>query len=429
MSLIEILVGIVTETWRLLKEMAPYLLFGFLIAGILNLLIPREKVYKHLSGQRISSVIKSALFGIPLPLCSCGVIPVAAYLRKEGASKGSTVSFLASTPTTGVDSILATYSLMGPLFAIIRPIAALVAGIFGGVFTNLADRSLEKKSMPSQEFSCNLCSNPTPHSHSFSRRIRYVIHYAFFDLVEDVGKWLFIGLLLGGVISFLVPGNLVEQYLGRPIIAYPLMLLIAIPLYVCATGSIPIASSLVLKGMSPGAGLIFLIAGPATNTATLSFVGGKLGKKTLFVYLSVIIITALLFGLLLDTLWLGSEQGMRMPMGGMTMLPNWLKNITSAILVALLLFALIKNISFPYKGRKATSMGKIYKIPDMNCKHCVNAIEKAVNTVPGVKKINISLSDKTVNVEGEFDNELLMKKIQEVGYDVESFRPSRFSKP
>ena len=136
-----ILIGILKEIWTLLGEMAPYLLFGFLIAGVLNTVIPKNKIYKHFSGRSFWSNVKASLFGVPLPLCSCGVIPVAAYLRKEGAGKGATISFLSSTPTTGVDSIFATYSLLGPIYAIIRPVAAFFAGILGGTMTNIFDKT------------------------------------------------------------------------------------------------------------------------------------------------------------------------------------------------------------------------------------------------------------------------------------------------
>ena len=279
--MINVLVGIITAAWNLLLEMSPYLLLGFLAAGILNIFIPKEKIYKHLAGNNIKSIVKASIFGMPLPICSCGVIPVAAYLRQKGAGKGSTVSFLSSTPTSGIDSILATYSLLGPLFAIIRPVAALFAGIFGGILTNIS-RSTHKKDSPPplNGSSCNICSTPTPHSFSLLDKIKSIFNYAFLDLIGDIGKWIIIGILIGSVIGFLIPGNIIEKYLGTPVLAYPLMLLISIPMYICATGSIPIAASLILKGMTPGAGLVFLIAGPATNAATLSFTGGKLGKRT-----------------------------------------------------------------------------------------------------------------------------------------------------
>ena len=272
----EISTGILKSVWFLLLEMSPYLLFGFFIAGVLNLIIPREKIYKHLSANKLGSIVKASLFGVPLPLCSCGVIPVAAYLQKEGAGKGSTVSFLSSTPTTGVDSILATYSLLGPLFSIIRPIAAFFAGILSGSLTGLLEKKQNIESTkPPEGNSCNICYNEEPHSHGLLEKLKNVFQYGFIELIDDAGKWILIGVIVGGIIEFLIPGDFIEQYLSNPLLAYPIMLVLSIPMYICATGSIPIAASLIIKGMTPGAGLIFLIAGPATNTATLAFVSGK----------------------------------------------------------------------------------------------------------------------------------------------------------
>jgi len=338
------IIDIANIAWQFLLEMSPYLLLGFFVAGILNIIIPRDKIYKHLSGSNVKSIVKASVFGVPLPICSCGVIPVAAYLREKGAGKGSTVSFLSSTPTSGIDSVLATYSLLGPLFAVIRPIAALFAGIFGGILTNISEGSHRKEiSLPQSESSCNMCAVESAHSHSLSSKTKRIFRYAFLDLVSDVGKWIVIGILIGSVIGFLIPGNIIEKYLGTPLIAYPLMLLISIPMYICATGSIPIAASLILKGMTPGAGLVFLIAGPATNAATMSFTWGKLGKKTLFMYLISIVTTALLFGLLLDYIWALSGKNFNLLAGSMEMLPNWMKTISAVFLSGLMINAFIKK--------------------------------------------------------------------------------------
>lgn len=341
--------GLFKEIWSLLNEMSFYLLLGFFIAGILNIIISREKIYKHFSKHDLLSIIKASLFGVPLPLCSCGVIPVAAHLRKQGAGKSSTITFLISTPTTGIDSIMATYSLLGPLFAIIRPIAAFFGGILGGVITNFTEKKDEKQIPESS--SCTMCEIDTPHTHSLFEKIKLMFTYGFLNLIEDIWKWLAIGIIIGGGISFFIPQSIIEQYLGNSFVAYPLMILIAVPLYVCATGSIPIAAALILKGMSPGAGLVFLIAGPATNAATLSFVAGKLGKKSVFVYLITIIITALLFGLIMDYIWDFSGKDMKLISQGMRMLPEWVKIASSILLTGLILKAVFKKGKMTMKSR------------------------------------------------------------------------------
>lgn len=420
--MINVLVGIITAAWNLLLEMSPYLLLGFLAAGILNIFIPKEKIYKHLAGNNIKSIVKASIFGMPLPICSCGVIPVAAYLRQKGAGKGSTVSFLSSTPTSGIDSILATYSLLGPLFAIIRPVAALFAGIFGGILTNIS-RSTHKKDSPPplNGSSCNICSTPTPHSFSLLDKIKSIFNYAFLDLIGDIGKWIIIGILIGSVIGFLIPGNIIEKYLGTPVLAYPLMLLISIPMYICATGSIPIAASLILKGMTPGAGLVFLIAGPATNAATLSFTGGKLGKRTLFMYLLSIMITALLFGLLLDFIWASSGKSFNLLTSSKQMLPLWIKTASAVLLSGLMINVFIHKISLFLKKGTLSKTGAmtIYKIPNMTCNHCVASIKKALKNIPGINFIKISLSDKLIKIGGELDENALITAIKNAGFIVE----------
>lgn len=414
------LMGIAKEVWSLLLAMSPYLLFGFLIAGLLNILIPKEKIYKHFSGNNIKSIVKASIFGVPLPLCSCGVIPVAAYLRKEGAGKGSTISFLSSTPTTGIDSILATYSLLGPLFAVIRPVAAFFAGIFGGTLTNLSEKFKDKKITPPVGFSCNVCNNTSPHSHTIIEKIRSIFQYAFIELIEDVGKWILIGVLIGGIIGYLIPGNIIEQYLGNPILAYPIMLLIATPMYICATGSIPIAASLILKGMAPGAGLVFLIAGPATNTATLSFVVGKLGKKTMLIYLSSIMITALLFGFLIDYIWNISGNNINLITGGTKMLPLWIKTASAILITTFILKAIIKKSRNKIKGQKEISnMSIVFNVPDMSCQHCVNTIDNAIRELTGIKDIFINLKTKKVKVIGNVSKDLIISVIKSAGYSAE----------
>ncbi|MBU1767624.1 MAG: SO_0444 family Cu/Zn efflux transporter [Candidatus Omnitrophica bacterium] len=411
--MIEIVRGLVVETWGLLIEMAPYLLFGFFIAGILHVFMPRDKIYKHFSKASLSSVIKASLFGVPLPLCSCGVIPVAAHLNKEGASKGSTISFLISTPTTGVDSILATYSLLGPLFAIIKPVASFLGGILAGILVNVTDKE-KTVSSPPKTFICSTCNITALHSHNLGEKIKSIFRYGFLELIKDTGKWLIIGVVVGGVIGYLVSPDIISKYLGKPQIAYPIMLLVGIPMYVCATGSIPIAASLILKGMSPGAGLIFLFAGPATNTATISFVGGKLGKKVLFIYLFSIVFISVIFGFLIDYIWRISGNNMAIISGNMKMLPYWLKVISAGILTVLIFKGLFAKTDKEIKG-----IGRIFKVPDMTCQHCVKILEEALKKLDGVKEVRVSLKKKQIEVEGEVAESAIESSIKKTGYSVD----------
>jgi len=410
--ILNILLGILNSSWQLLAAMSPYLLFGFLIAGVLNIYIPKEKIYKHLKRKNLKSVIKASIFGVPLPICSCGVIPLAAYLRKEGAGKGSTISFLSSTPTSGVDSILATYSLLGPLFAVIRPIAAFFSGILSGILVNISDKSSEKRNSDINTNSCNICNNDSPHAHTIGEKIGYIFRYAFVNLFEDVSTWIFIGIIAGGIIDYAIPTSFIPQYLGSRWLAYPLMLLISIPMYTCATGSIPIAASLIMKGMTPGAGLIFLITGPATNTATLSFVGGKLGKKTAFTYLLSIILTALIFGFILDSIWAFEGADLNLVKGQMKMLPTWIQISSAIILLGLMVNILrTKFTNYLKKGKQTRVTNqknvKTFQVADMTCKHCVSTIRQALKSIPKIKHLDISLADKIVTVQGEVEKKQL----------------------
>ena len=258
--------GILLESMRLLNKMAPYLLFGFLFAGLLHIFFSPEKIARHLGKGNFVSVIKASLFGIPLPLCSCGVIPAALALRREGASIGAVLAFLISTPTTGIDSIFATYALLGGLFTGFRIVASFAAGVFAGVLANIFIK--EKSFTPPEKESCKLCGHETEHKHSTMEKATEALRYAFIGLFDEIAKWLLIGVLIGGTISFFIPEGFFASFLGLGWVAYLVMFLIGTPMYVCATGSIPIAASMMLKGLSPGAAFVFLLSGPATNTVT-----------------------------------------------------------------------------------------------------------------------------------------------------------------
>ncbi len=302
MVLLSHLWGILAASFWLLVRMAPYLLFGFLFAGILHVLFSPSKVAKHLGRGDMLSVLKATLFGVPLPLCSCAVLPTAISLRKQGAARGPVLSFLISTPTSGVDSILATYALLGPLFAIYRVLAALVGGFASGILANSLAREESGEPLASED-ACGLCGQESPHSHSAGSKLQAMFAYAFGELVEDIGRWLIAGLLIAGAITYLIPEGAVARYVGAGWLSMLIMLLLGIPLYVCATASIPVAAALMLKGMSPGAALVFLLAGPATNATTVTLVARFLGRRAVSIYLLTISAFSVGLGLLLNQIW------------------------------------------------------------------------------------------------------------------------------
>ena len=289
---------------ELSHAMSPYILFGLVFAGILHELVPETLVTKHLGKENIASVIKSTIFGIPLPVCSCGVIPLATSIKKSGASKGATLSFLISTPITGVDSILATYGMFGWIFTIYRIFTSMIIATVAGVLSNyldseiVADEEKEVKSCCASKSSCNVDTEEKELKKSFS--LKAALIYAFGTLLGDIAKPLLLGLILGAVITTAIPENLSEILLDSSWLSYLIAISIAVPMYVCATASLPIAAALMIAGVSPGAAFVFLTAGPATNTVTIGVVKKMLGTLSLYIYLGTIVVGSIAFGLGLD---------------------------------------------------------------------------------------------------------------------------------
>ncbi|MFA7348560.1 MAG: SO_0444 family Cu/Zn efflux transporter [Desulfurivibrionaceae bacterium] len=303
----DLISSIFVESWQLLLDAAPYILFGIVIGGLLKVFLSPAYVARHLGQGRFSSVFKAALFGVPLPLCSCGVLPAAATLKKQGANNGATAAFLISTPESGIDSIAVTYALLDPIMTVARPLAAFLTALAAGLTENLLRPP--KPRLVMADFSCvvdGCCDGidcpPEIHAahHSLGGKLLAGMRYAFGELWGDLAGWFFFGLLLAGGISALVPETLITGYLSGGLGSMLLMLAFGIPLYICATASTPIAAALILKGVSPGAALVFLLAGPATNMATLTVLANLLGKRTTLVYLAAIGAGAVLCGLAVD---------------------------------------------------------------------------------------------------------------------------------
>lgn len=320
------------EFRRTLAEMSPYLLFGFFVAGVLSVWISPAQVQRHLGGRGFWPVVKASLFGVPLPLCSCGVIPVTMSLYKHGAGRGAAISFLLSTPQTGVDSIFVTYSLLGPFFAILRPIAAFVTGLIGGGLVNLFDG--RKESDAEQERTCtdDCCAkgNTIP-------KWKRMLRHGFVTLPADIGRAMLGGLVIAALISAWVPEDFFATHLaaGSGIVAMLIMMAVGIPVYVCATASVPVAAALIAKGLSPGAALVFLMTGPATNAAALATLWGVLGRRAAIVYLLTVAGTALAAGLLVDLFLKGKDVAEMIHAHGW-MLPGWFENLCAAALLVVL---------------------------------------------------------------------------------------------
>lgn len=462
------------EVIHLINEMSPYLLLGFFLAGIMHAFIPGRYYTNYLARPTLRSVVNAALIGIPLPLCSCGVIPTAMSLRKEGASKGSVAAFLISTPQTGVDSIIATGSLMGWPFAIMRPLAAFIMAIAGGAIVNAADNSSD-----AMHASSTACQHAHTHK-TFWQKMIEALRYAFIDMMEDIGKWLVAGLIVAGLITVFIPDSFFVVFQGNTWASMLLVMCLSLPMYLCATGSIPIAVALMMKGLTPGAALLLLIAGPACNLASMLVVRKVMGTRTLLAYIGSIVIGAIFFGWLTDYLHF---NGIINFMSDLTSQEacceehtSWFSWLCTAVLSLLLIYALL----LPKLGlRKASSCHchdgschcheendscgdssetccchethdtetcschcheennscgdssktccchethdtvQIYHIKGMTCNHCRAAAQGAIERTEGVTAVSIDLAKREARISGTATREALENALNDIGFELE----------
>jgi len=388
-------------------EMSPYLLLGFAFAGILHVLIPKETVTKQIGKKNVWSILKATLLGVPLPLCSCGVIPTGVSFYKNGASKGATNAFLISTPQTGVDSILITSSLMNWPWAIMRPIVALITGVFGGLLTDKMDTATNSIEIDE----CSSCEiKPKRHW------LIEIVDYAFFEFLPDISRQLILGILIAVAITIFIPPTVFSDYLTNPFLNMLLILVASIPLYVCATGSVPIASSLLLLGVSPGAVLVFLMAGPATNAATISVLWKSLGKKSTLAYLISIISGALFFGLLIDyvlpTTWFTISQSTFTHIHGG---PSWIAISSAILLIGLITIVEIKK-QLP-KTQIIMENSKTYTVNGMTCNHCKNSVESNLVKATNIDEVTVDLEAKSVTVKGSATSAEVKALVNGLGYE------------
>ncbi len=417
---------------RILNEMSPYILLGFLLAGVLHVFVRPAQMSRHLSGKGWKPVVKAAMLGIPLPLCSCGVLPTAISLRRQGASRGASTSFLIATPQTGVDSIAATYALLGLPFAILRPVAALAGSVFGGMAVDRYDNSYTDG-----EQIYTVAEEKMPRS--FIGKVAESVRYGLVDMVGSVGKWLVIGLVVAAVITVAVPDSLFLSLSEHPVLAMLVMVAVAVPMYICATGSIPIAMSLMLKGLTPGVAFVLLMAGPAANFASVILLRKNLGKRATAIYVGSVVVTALMFGIIID--YLLPASWFTLPGAAMTHgaachleLPVF-STVCTALLLILLGYSFYRNNRHTSHGQNSCSCEthpennlnniasetmenqKTYNVKGMACAHCKATVEKAVAALPGVTSAIADLAKGTVEVTGTADPEAVRSAIVAVGFD------------
>lgn len=403
----------------LVLDMAPWLLLGFLIAGILHVYFPQGKINRLLGSSNMKSVFRAALIGIPLPLCSCGVIPTGISIHKKGASKGAAISFLISTPQTGIDSIMVTYSLLGLPFAIIRPIIALITGIFGGTVTNKLEPSLAVK--PFDDLAIT-----SEKDEKKKNPVIETFRYAFIEFMEDIAKWLIIGLLIAALIAVFVPDDFFATYIHNDLLGMLIILAASIPIYVCATSSVPIAAVLIMKGVSPGAALVFLMAGPATNAATISVIGNSMDRKTLFIYLITLITGALLSGLFIDNIlprdWFTGAVSLLQSGHRHGILPYSVHLISGILFTLFILNIYLRKLNKKIRKKSAvkseSEMNEIKIIvKGMNCNHCKITVESNLNKLEGINTSTADIDNEIVTLIGDrIDLDKVKQSVESVGY-------------
>jgi uncharacterized membrane protein YraQ (UPF0718 family)/copper chaperone CopZ len=411
----EYISGFFIELWVLLMEMAPYLLLGFLFAGILKVFFPGRIIRKYIGGSDFRSVLNASLLGVPMPLCSCGVLPTGISFFKNGASRGSTVSFLVSTPQTGVDSILATYAMLGLPLAILRPIIALFSGILGGTLTNYLGGSIAATEQLKREDEVEV------------RSFREMLRYGFVEMLQDISKWLIIGFLIAGFLAVIIPDDFFVNTVSNEYLSMLVILVASIPLYVCATGSIPIAAVLLLKGLSPGAAIVFLMAGPATNAATMAVINNTMGRRVFWLYMLSIVGGAILFGSLVNEFipreWITGSIPEILHDHGSHHGGNLVKLLSAIVLILLIINGYIQKYLERKSVRNKTNSFsemkdlQIYTVEGMTCNHCKATVEKGIGEIN--KQVDI-FADPSANElrisSGSISEEEIKQKVESLGY-------------
>ncbi len=409
----------------ILIEMSPFLMLGFLLAGLLKVFVPAKIFSQHLGKSNLSSVIKAAIFGVPLPLCSCGVIPTGISLKKNGASDGATISFLVSTPQTGVDSILVTWSMLGLPFALFRPIVAFITGIAGGVIANFFD--VKKPKISTSPHSINIFESENIHANrNLAEKFLDVLKYSFVDFLSDLAKWLVVGIMLAALIDVVIPDDFLTGVSGSIWFEFLIVLAISIPLYVCATGSVPLAAVLLIKGLSPGAAFVFLMAGPATNIATITVLYKTLGLKKMLVYLFTIITGALLAGLFINvvfpTNWLEMINHSVVHHHEKSGIYRFIEILSASLLVGLLIFSFIKMYIMKYQ-KISLPKDVVAIVEGMSCHHCESNVVRNLKQIEGVDDAFANHLTNEVVIKGVVKDEDQIKNlINSLGYNFKEIK-------
>jgi len=416
---VQFLFSVVKAFWGLASQMAPYLLLGFFIGGVLHAFLPPSIITRFMGRESMSCVTKATLVGIPLPLCSCGVLPVAASARQSGAGRAPTLAFLITTPVTGIDSILATLALLGAAFMGFRIAASFALGLIAGALAIIIP---DQSKAPEPEY-CPSCEKSKEASAPWARA-KGALAYGLVELPESLSGSVLLGLLLGALISAAAPAELISRYIGSGIVGILVAVAIGVPLYVCATGSIPIAAAMVMKGFSPGAALAFLIAGPATNAVAFTTVKKILGTRSLIIYLVTIFIGAVGFGLVLNYFLPASLNMSAMMHEHETRRLPWYFIAGGIILLGMMgcyyFRGLVRRLSAK-GGAKMKEEGNrvVLNVANMTCEHCKESIIKNLTGLENVKAVGVDLKKKkvVVSAERDIDPQVLVNSLSRVGFE------------
>ncbi len=388
--------------WNITLALAPWLLLGALVAGLLHVLLPPGFIRRQLRGR--FGVLKAVALGVPLPLCSCGVIPAGLGLKRDGASNGASIGFLISTPQTGVDSVFVSASFLGWPFALFKVVAALVTGLVGGLFTDWMDADSESTALEAD-------STSAP-----DRNVQEMLRHSL-DVIRTIWIWLVIGIVASALIHTYVPSSFFGDVSGRgDLVSMLAILVVSLPLYVCATASVPIAAAFVAGGMPAGAAIVFLMAGPATNVATVGAVYRGFGRRALGIYLLTIIVGSMLAGFAFEEILSQTDVSAH----AQHMHEAWWVVACAVVFCGLMGFFVFEDLRRRFHRPSVSNLGAAniheLSVAGMTCNGCVNKLRGRLEALEGVAAVEVFLDPGSARVQGTITEDQFRQTIEEAGF-------------